>query len=129
MQHVADFHCDCEKTGELAVEMLHANRLLMEKYNAFRYSVNVAHRTRPYSEFLYPAWQIPYEAARAEDAPQKQRQKIIDAETAVVKRLQELVGTPDNSDELVALRTAITGLRDLFAEKLHYPRPDLSKDS
>lgn len=70
---------------------------------------------------LYPEWQHEYYAALVEFAPQKLRELITSAETAIFKRLQTMAASPDCDAERQAIEDALAGLRSLKKEHLGFP--------
>lgn len=73
-------------------------------------------------EIRYPQWQGAWHDALLELDPKKLRQKVIDAEAAIFKRLQELSDDrTDHMEERLALNDAISGLRALKVEQLKFP--------
>ena len=74
------------------------------------------------AEIRYPQWQGAWQAALLELNPEKLHRKVIDAEAAVFKRLQELSeDSADHQGERLALSDAISGLRTLKLEALKFP--------
>lgn len=77
------------------------------------------------SEFEYPKWQEPYQQAMLELDSEKLRQKILDAESAIYSRLQQLTDGEAHTDgakeERLAIEDAISSLRVLQKEKLEFP--------
>jgi hypothetical protein len=73
------------------------------------------------AELRFPKWQQPYEDALLELDAEKLNQRILDAETAIFQRLQELTPNTDHHEERSAISDAISGLRVLKTTKLHFP--------
>ena len=69
----------------------------------------------------FPKWQEPYQDALLELDTEKLNQRILDAETAIFLRLQELTPDSDHHEERSAICDAISGLRVLKTEKLRFP--------
>ena len=67
------------------------------------------------SPVRYPTWQREYEAAALEDDPQKQRQLVCDAQSAIATRLQSLA-IENCESERQAINNALTFLRLLEHE-------------
>jgi hypothetical protein len=61
----------------------------------------------------YPTWQEPYRAAVIETNPTLLKQKISDAQQAVILRLKQLENSADHHHELIALTDALTALKIL----------------
>lgn len=77
------------------------------------------------SELKYPKWQEPYQQAMLELEPGKLQQKVLDAEAAIYRRLQQLTDGEAHTDgaweERLAIDDAISSLRVLQVEKLKFP--------
>ena len=77
------------------------------------------------TEFKYPSWQEPYQQALLELDPAKLRQKMLNAEAAIFRRLEQLsdgeAHLDGTLDEKLAINDAISGLRVLHHEKLQFP--------
>ena len=68
------------------------------------------------SEPRYPEWQKPYHDALLEPNPQKLVQRVSEAETAILSRLQEIRIGSDSRMEAQAIEDALNGLRVLKNE-------------
>ena len=68
------------------------------------------------SELRYPEWQKTYHDALLELNPQKLVQRVSEAETAILSRLQEIRFCSDSCLEVQAIEDAINGLRVLKNE-------------
>jgi hypothetical protein len=75
----------------------------------------------PMAELRFPKWQQPYQDALLELDAERLNQRILDAETAIFQRLQELTPNTDHHEERSAISDAISGLRVLKTTKLHFP--------
>lgn len=75
----------------------------------------------PFAPTPKPPWQQHYENAMLEVDPKKLHQKILNAETAIVQRMQELAKSTDSHAERSVISDAIRGLRVLKIEKLKFP--------
>ena len=73
------------------------------------------------AELRFPKWQQPYQDALLELDVENLNQRILDAETAIFLRLQELTPNSDHHEERSALDDAISGLRVLKTKKLGFP--------
>ena len=73
-------------------------------------------------EVHYPEWQKTYHDALLEPNPQKLVQRVNEAETAILSRLQEIRIGPDNRMEAHAIEDALTGLRVLKNETAKFKR-------
>jgi hypothetical protein len=71
-------------------------------------------------------WQKSIRAALLELDPEILKQRVVDAEVAIFRRLQELSSGSDSGEERQALQDASNTLRLLKKEVLKYPdwRPD-----
>ncbi len=61
----------------------------------------------------YPTWQEPYRTAVIEANPKLLKQKIANAEQAVILRLKQLENSADHHHELTALIDALSALEIL----------------
>jgi hypothetical protein len=73
------------------------------------------------AELRFPNWQQAYQDALLELDAEKLNQRILDAETAIFLRLQELTPDSDHHEERSAIFDAISGLRVLKTQKLGFP--------
>ncbi len=73
------------------------------------------------SDMEYPEWQKAYREALLEVNPGELPARIFDAETAIVMRMKALQTSSDGHREREAIQDALSGLRVLQREKLHYP--------
>ncbi len=71
----------------------------------------------PTSSLRYPDWQQEYEAALLELDRRKLMARVTDAENAILKRVQALVGSADHHAERHAIEDALASLRVLKKEK------------
>lgn len=71
-------------------------------------------------------WHEPYQAALLEFEPKQLEKKIDAAESAIVKRFQELASDSDHTQERLRLNEAVKALRTLQIERLGYPLTDQS---
>jgi hypothetical protein len=81
----------------------------------------VAEAGSPTPKILYPDWQQEYQAALLELDPDKLRERVEIAETAIFKRLQAISQYPDFGAEREAIEDALADLRVLKQEKLAFP--------
>ena len=70
----------------------------------------------------HDGWHAAYEAALAENDPAKLAAKVLEAENAIVARLQRISTSNDDSKELAAIEDAICHIRTIQTEKLGYPK-------
>lgn len=63
----------------------------------------------------FPEWQQPYQDAILEADPEKLREKIAAAETAIIRRTEQLEGSPDSQVEREAMKNALEALYVLRA--------------
>ena len=68
-------------------------------------------------ELKYGNWRDSYQQALVELDPARLRQKVLDAETAIFRQLQQL----GVQEERMAINDAIANLRVLQQEKLQFP--------
>jgi len=67
-------------------------------------------------DLKYPTWQQPYHDALLELNPEELVQRVNEAETAILSRLQEIRLSSDSHLEVQAIEDAINGLRVLKNE-------------
>jgi hypothetical protein len=75
----------------------------------------------PSAKILYPDWQQEYQAALVELDPNKLRERVETAETAIFKRLQAISQNPDYRTECEAIEDALASLRVLKRDELGFP--------
>ena len=73
-------------------------------------------------ELRYPEWQKIYHDALLEPNPQKLVQRVNEAETAILSRLQEIRIGSDSRVEAQAIEDALNGLRVLKNETVKFKR-------
>ncbi len=73
-------------------------------------------------ELRYPEWQKIYHDALLELNPQKLVQRVSEAETAILSRLQEIRIGSDSRMEAQAIEDALNGLRILKNETVKFKR-------
>ena len=74
------------------------------------------------NDLVRPEWLKAYEEAQLEADDCKLLAKVHNAETAIFMRQQAIAENPDHHEERVAMDDAISGLRALQTERLHFPR-------
>jgi hypothetical protein len=74
------------------------------------------------SELPYPEWQETYHDALFELNPQKLVQRVNEAETAILSRLQKIRIGSDSRMEAQAIEDALNGLRVLKNETVKFKR-------
>jgi hypothetical protein len=74
------------------------------------------------SELPYPEWHETYHDALLELNPQKLVQRVNEAETAILSRLQEIRIGSDSRMEAQAIEDALNGLRVLKNETVKFKR-------
>jgi hypothetical protein len=72
-------------------------------------------------ELMFPDWQLHYFAAISEGSPEALRERVEDAERAILTRLAQLVDCPDREVEQSAIRDALDSLYAIKKEKLDFP--------
>ena len=75
----------------------------------------------PLSEIEFPDWQNEYVAALLEFEPDKLRERIVEAEGAISKRLHAIAGNVNHTCERQAMADALANLRVLKREKRSHP--------
>ena len=73
------------------------------------------------SDLENPAWRKSYKEALSEFDPGKLVERVADAETAILSRMQALQTSSDGHVERKAIGEALNGLRILQTEMLNYP--------
>ena len=73
------------------------------------------------SDLENPGWRESYEQAVSEFDPGKLVERVADAETAILSRMQALQTSSDGHVERKAIGEALNGLRTLQIERLNYP--------
>jgi hypothetical protein len=72
-------------------------------------------------EQMFPDWQLPYFVALAPGSPETLRERVDQAERAILVRLAELVRRPEREMEKFAIRDALDALYAIKIEKLDFP--------
>ena len=75
----------------------------------------------PSIKFLNPHWQTEYASALLETVPQKLSARVEAAETAIYKRLQQILQDPDHYTERQAIEDALNGLSVLKRDQPKFP--------
>ncbi len=75
----------------------------------------------PSPKILYPEWQNEFQAALLELDPEKLRERVAAAETAIFNRLQAISQGSNHTAERQALEDAFASLRVLKRENLGFP--------
>jgi hypothetical protein len=73
---------------------------------------------RSSSKLRFPEWQKPYFEAVLEFDPQLLHEKVLDAEAAIYRRLQQLIDTANSHEERVAINDAILTSADAEAPQI-----------
>jgi len=73
-------------------------------------------------EFLFPDWQPHYFAAICEGPPETLRERVEEAEKAILTRLAQLAGGLDREMEQFAIRDALDALYEMKTKKLDFPK-------
>ncbi len=81
----------------------------------------MADKASPSPNLNYPGWQSEYQAALLELDREKLLQRVIAAESAIVKRLQAISQNPDDQPERQAIQDALASLRALKRDNLGFP--------
>jgi hypothetical protein len=79
------------------------------------------HDTSTSQNIKFPHWQREFEAALLESDPQKLRQRVEVAETAIFVRSQALAESADRQAEQQAISDAIRTLRAIQVKELGHP--------
>ena len=74
------------------------------------------------TELVHPEWLKAYEEAQLEADDSKLLAKVHNEETAIFMRQQAIAGKSDHHEERLAMDDAISALRVLQTERLHFPR-------
>lgn len=74
----------------------------------------------PEEPLRYPEWQKSYQQALVELDDAKLQQRVSEAETTILKRLQDISRSPDRRMEREAIENALGFLRVLKREKVEY---------
>ena len=72
-------------------------------------------------ELMFPDWQLPYFVALAPRSPDTLRERVDQAERAILARLAELLSRPEREMEKFAIRDALDALYAIKIEKLDFP--------
>jgi hypothetical protein len=72
-------------------------------------------------DLMFPDWQLQYFAALAEESPETLRDRVEDAERAILTRLEALAGGPEREMEQFAIRDALDSLYTIKRKKLDFP--------
>lgn len=70
---------------------------------------------------MFPDWQLQYFDALSEESPETLRERVEDAERAILVRLQQLASEPEREMEHFALRDALDSLYVIKKDKLDFP--------
>ena len=70
----------------------------------------------------FPIWEKPYQDALKEAAPERRAEKVTAAETAIFRRLPELVSSSDGNSETIAIHDALNAVFTIKSEKLNWQR-------
>lgn len=74
------------------------------------------------TDLILSEWLKAYEEAQLEADDSKLLDKVHNAETAIFMRQQAIAGNSNHHEERLAMDDAISGLRALQTERLHFPR-------
>ena len=79
-------------------------------------------------ELTFPDWELPYLRAVSEGTLETLRERVDDAERAILVRLEHLLRIPGRDTEENAIRVALDALHVIKKDKLDFPhwKPDLS---
>jgi hypothetical protein len=69
-----------------------------------------------------PEWLQAYEEAQLETDESKLLAKVHRTETAILMRQQAIAGNSEHHEERLAMQEAISGLRSIQTDRLHFPR-------
>ena len=72
-------------------------------------------------ELMFPDWQLHYYVALAPGSPDTLRERVDQAERAILLRLAELVSRPEREMEQFAITDALDALYTIKIEKLDFP--------
>ena len=72
-------------------------------------------------EMIFPDWQLHYFAALSEGSPETLRERVEDAEKAILTRLAQLADGPEQKVEQFAIRDALDSLYAIKKDRLDFP--------
>lgn len=72
-------------------------------------------------DLMFPDWQLQYFAALSEESPETLRERVEDAERAILVRLEKLASEPEREMEKFAIRDALDSLYVIKKDKLDFP--------
>ena len=72
-------------------------------------------------DLMFPDWQFPYFVALASGSPETLRDRVDQAERAILVRLADLVSSAEREIEIAAIRDALDALYAIKIEKLDFP--------
>jgi hypothetical protein len=72
-------------------------------------------------DLMFPDWQLQYFAALSEESPETLRERVEDAERAILTRLEKLARGPEREMEEFAIRDALDSLYMIKRKKLDFP--------
>jgi hypothetical protein len=74
-------------------------------------------------DLMFASWQLPYFTAISENSEEHLRERVDDAERAILIRLEELSRTPGRDMERHAIQQALDTLHIIKKSKLDFPHP------
>ena len=72
-------------------------------------------------DLMFPDWQLPYFVALSPGSPDTLRERVDQAERAILVRLADLVSVPEREMEQFAIRDALDALYAIKIQKLDFP--------
>ena len=72
-------------------------------------------------DLMFPNWQLPYFFALTPGSPETLRERVDQAERAILVRLAELVSHPEREMEQFAIRDALDALYVIKTQQLDFP--------
>ena len=72
-------------------------------------------------DLMFPDWQLQYFAALSEASPETLRDRVEDAERAILTRLEKLAHGPEREMEQFAIKDALDSLYMIKRKKLDFP--------
>lgn len=72
-------------------------------------------------ELMFPDWQVQYFEAISEGPAETLRERVEDAEKAIVMRLAHLTGSSEREVERFAIKDALDTLYDIKIKRLDFP--------
>ncbi len=72
-------------------------------------------------DLMFPRWQLPYFVALSEGSPETLRERVNDAERAILVRRGQFIRSSEREMEQFAIKDALPALRVIKRDKLDSP--------